>query len=387
VTEPPAPEAALAATDPEPPPSDIAPETTAAAPVEPAPSPFEGLPTGPSSVVVGTFDLLTRASVDIRRGSFYIGLIVLGTVAPVVLLAWGLQVAIAGLSDRDTVAVAQGPIGAWLGGASLLAVVGALVAIVESRSVAVALLGARLEGRPLQVRDAVQRSRMVFWHVVAATLLISGPLTVVQYGLAAWLATVFHGVSEVTTFSAAIIAAILGTPFAYVTAGIVLGDVGAIEATRRSIRLFGVRRRSALVVSLFAFAAQLLTGIGLGSGLDLVLRVFDALGLGPDSGDVGVAITSALIVIIVFAFGTLLFTVTAIAAAPQVLMFLALTHARPGLAKVRAAVTQPQGPVQVGWGAGPPPVRWRFRWLTRPMLLAIVIGAMTAAGGLASLNR
>jgi hypothetical protein len=338
-------------------------------------------------VIVGTFDLLTRASVDIRRGSFYIGLIVLGTVAPVVLLAWGLQVATAGLSERDTMAVAQGPIGAWLGGASLLAVTGALVAIVESRSVAVALLGARLEGRPLQVREGVQRSRMVFWHVVAATLLISGPLTVVQYAVAGWLATVFHGVSEVTTFSAAIVAAILGTPFAYVTVGIVLGDVGAIEATRRSIRLFLVRRRSALVVSLFAFAAQLLTGIGLGSGLDLVLRVFEALGLGPASGDVGVAVTSALIVIIVFAFGTLLFTVTAIAAAPQVLMFLALTHATPGLAKVRAAGMQPQQPAQVGWGAGPPPIRWRFRWLTRPMLLAMAIGAMTAAGGLASLNR
>jgi len=338
-------------------------------------------------VIVGTFDLLTRASVDIRRGSFYIGLIMLGTVAPVVLLAWGLQVATAGLSDRDIVAVAQGPIDAWLAGASLLAVAGALVAIVESRSLAVALLGARLEGRPLQVRDGVQRSRMVFWHVVAATLLISGPLTVIQYTLAAWLATVFHGVSEVPTFSAAIVAAILGTPFAYVTAGIVLGDVGAIEATRRSIRLFAVRRRSALVVSLFAFAAQLLTGIGLGSGLDLVLRVFEALGLGPSSGDFGVAITSALIVIIVFAFGTLLFTVTAIAAAPQVLMFLALTHATPGLAKVRVLGTQPQQPIQVGWGAGPPPIRWRFRWLTRPMLLAIVIGALTAAGGLASLNR
>jgi hypothetical protein len=32
-------------------------------------------------------------------------------------------------------------------------------------------------------------------------------------------------------------------------------------------------------------------------------------------------------------------------------------------------------------------MKWRFRWLTRPMLLAIVIGAMTAAGGLASLSR
>jgi hypothetical protein len=386
MTEPPPPEPALPATDPDPAPPVDVPEP-APAPVAPPPSPFAGLPTGPSSVIVGTFDLLTRASVDIRRGSFYIGLIVLGTVAPLVLLAWGVQVATAGLSDRDTLTVAEGPIGAWLGGASLLAVVGALVAIVESRSVAVALLAARLEGRPLQVRDAVQRSRMAFWHVVAATLLISGPLTVIQYAFAAWLATVFHGVSEVTTFSAAIVAAILGTPFAYVTAGIVLGDVGAIEATRRSIRLFGVRRRSALVVSLFAFAAQLLTGIGLGSGLDLVLRVFEALGLGPASGDVGVAITSALIVIIVFAFGTLLFTVTAIASAPQVLMFLALTHATPGLAKVRVAVMQPQGSIQAGWGTGPPPMKWRFRWLTRPMLLAIVIGAMTAAGGLASLSR
>ena len=368
-------------TEPEPEPP-LEPLPVEPAPVEPPPSPFAGLPTGPSSVVVGTFDLLTRTSADIRRGSFYVGLIVLGTVAPLVLLAWGLGVATAGLTAEEAIDVARGPVDVWLLVAGILAVCGALVAVIESRALAIALLGARLEGRPFRVRDGVTRSRMVFWRVFAALLLINGPLAILQFALSQWLADAFHGQSEITTFTPAIIAAIVGTPFAYVTAGIVLGDVGAIEATRRSIRLFSVRRRSALVVSLFSFAAQLLTSIGFVSGLDIVARVFEVLGLGPTSGDVGVAVTTALVVIIVFAFGTLIFTVAAIAAAPQVLMFLALTHATPGLDRV---TERPIEPVQASWASGPGPDRRRFRWLTRPMLVAMIAGAVTTVGGLASL--
>ncbi|HKG57242.1 MAG TPA: hypothetical protein VKA85_08340, partial [Candidatus Limnocylindrales bacterium] len=60
----------------------------------PPPSPFRGLPTGAGSVLRLTFDLLTRSGPELRRASFYIGLIVVGLVAPVALLAWGFEVAL-----------------------------------------------------------------------------------------------------------------------------------------------------------------------------------------------------------------------------------------------------------------------------------------------------
>ena len=68
-----------------------------------------------------------------------------------------------------------------------------------------------------------------------------------------------------------------------------------------------------------------------------------------------------------FAFGTLIFTVTAITVAPQVVMFLGLTHATIGLDRVR-----PGGPEDPDIRL---PGRPRFRWLTRSMLLGFMLGA------------
>src|SRR4051812_20415640 len=59
---------------------DVAAGPPVGAPVSPLPppSPYLGLPTSAGSVLRQTFDLLTRAGPELRRGSFYIGLIVLG---------------------------------------------------------------------------------------------------------------------------------------------------------------------------------------------------------------------------------------------------------------------------------------------------------------------
>ncbi len=73
-----------------------------------------------------------------------------------------------------------------------------------------------------------------------------------------------------------------------------------------------------------------------------------------------------MIVALVFAVGTLLFTVMAITIAPQVVMFVGLTHATHGLDRVRVGAmddperTRPGGPA--------------FHWITRAMLLAFVLG-------------
>lgn len=344
---------------------DAAPDDSSRAPLR---SPFAGLPTNAGSVVVTAFDLLTKASRDVRSGSFYVGLIVLGMIGPLAILAWGLEIATDGGSLRDIIQAMSGAAGVWLVVAGYLALAGLLVAYIESRAIATALLGARLEGRAIELRDAVQRSRAVFWRVLVGIAIINIPAVIAEDLFRTWLSGVFHGATQVASVTPAIVVAIGSSPFAYVLTGIVLGNVGPVEAARRSVRLFSARRLSAVVVSLFALAAQYLTLFGASAALELVGRVFDSLHLGPDSGDVGVAGITLVIVAVVFASGSLLFTVAAIAAAPQVVMFLALTHATPGLAATDG-----------------PPGR-RFRWLTLPMRVAIMVGVIVTIVGLASLR-
>ncbi|HKG57484.1 MAG TPA: hypothetical protein VKA85_09560, partial [Candidatus Limnocylindrales bacterium] len=307
---------------------------------------------------------------------------------PVALLAWGYEVALPtepAYSDVISTQESTNRAADWTVVASWLAMAGFLVAFVESRAIAMAILGARLAGRRLELRDAVQRSRRVFWRVAGGLLLINIPLGIFQIFVGNWFVDVFHGASEITVLTPSIVAAIVGTPFAYVVAGIVLGDVGVVESARRSVRLFNARRRAALVVSLFALAAQLLTVIGLVVGLDLLVRVFEVAGVGPTSNDITVAATTALIVAGVFASGTLLFTIAALSVAPQVVMFLALTHTTLGLDHIddSVRVTNDTPPVNE-WAPAP---RRAFRWLTRPMLGAMALGAVSTVAGLVTLAR
>ena len=72
------------------------------------------------------------------------------------------------------------------------------------------------------------------------------------------------------------------------------------------------------------------------------------------------------IVIGVFAIGTLVFTVTAISVAPQVVMFVGLTHVTFGLDHVRhGGDTDPDLPR---------PGQRRFRWITRPLIGWMALG-------------
>jgi hypothetical protein len=347
---------------------DAAPPETAAPEPVVGPSPFADLRTTPGSVLVTAFDLLSKSNADIRRGSFYIGLIVLGTIGPIAVLLWGLAIESEGRSLRHVLDVLSGTAGEsfLLGG--WLAFAGLIVAFVESRAIATALLGARLEGRAFDLRSAVERSRAVFWRILAGIAIINVPVVIAQQLIGSWLTGLFHGASQVTSLTPAIVVAIAASPFAYVLSGIVLGNVGPVESARRSVGLFSARRLSAVVVSLFALAAQYLTLFGALAALDLIARVFESLRLGPGSGGIGIAVITLVILAVVFAIGSLLFTVAAIATAPQVVMFLALTHATLGLDAT----------------ASRPP---RFRWLTLQMRGAFALGIVVTVLGLVSLNR
>jgi hypothetical protein len=161
--------------------------------------------------------------------------------------------------------------------------------------------------------------------------------------------------------------------------GIVLGDVEPFEATRRSFRVFRARKLAAALVAIFETIAILLVVVGLSAGLDIALRVFDALGLGSNSGPAGLTLVTIGIVVGVFALGTLIYTALAISLAPQVVMFVGLTHATFGLDHVRSG------------GDRDPALRpargRRFRWLTRSMLAGFGLGGVALAAALAALSR
>jgi hypothetical protein len=89
---------------------------------------------------------------------------------------------------------------------------------------------------------------------------------------------------------------------------------------------------------------------------------------------------TAIIVAAVFALGSLLFTITALAIAPQTVMFAALTHVAPGVDKVRR--TRQEWDPNAYWqmrGA-------EFRWITLPLVGGMVLGAVTLVFGVSSIG-
>ena len=128
-------------------------------------------------------------------------------------------------------------------------------------------------------------------------------------------------------------------PFVYVAVGIVLGDVGSIEAIRRSIRLARARFRLALVLSLFSVVANYLLLFAAGAGLDLAARVLEPFtaefGSLDPSSLTGFVVAAGLILLALFAGWTLVFSVGALTSASQVVAFLGLTGYSGGLDQAR----------------------------------------------------
>ena len=372
--DPPEPAATTAGSTPEPPtPPQSPPATPPASPptTPPATAPPD-IPLVPTArLLSASFDLLGRSGTDMRRASFYAGLIVLGTVGPLALASWALLVIETerGFTDFEVGIGANAEAG--FAGLGLVAFAGLVVAWVESRSLAMTVLGGRMVERPVSTRRALARSRRMFWSAILASVMAAIPVLFVQGLVSEFFAPTFGQAVEASVITSTLVTALIGGPFAYVLAGVVLGDVNPFEALRRSFRVFRARKMAAAIVVVFETVTALLVLFGISAGLDLVVRLFQGLGVGPEAGSVGLAVTTIGVVAVTFAFGTLIFTVNAITVAPQVVMFLGLTHATFGLDRVR------QG------GPDDPdvrrPGRARFRWLTRSMLLGFMLGALGLA--------
>ena len=322
-------------------------------------------------LIGASFELLSRSTEEMRRASFSIGLVILGTVGPFALASWALEVVGIHMTNAQMRATLDDGAEALLVILSSIAVAGLLVAVVESRAMATALLGARMAARPLSVRGALARSRMSFWRVIVGSFIVAIPVAVAQSALSALFSSLVGKQTDLSVVSSTLAAALAGAPLAYVLSGIVLGDVSPFEATRRSFRVFRARKLAAALVAVFETAATLLVVVGLSAGLDIAVRIFGALGLGTGSGPAGLALMTLGIMAGVFALGTLVYTAYAIALAPQIVLFVGLTRAPVGLDHVRPGGDRDPAIARPG--------RRRFRWLTIGMLVAFGGGLLGLA--------
>jgi hypothetical protein len=223
------------------------------------------------------------------------------------------------------------------------------------------VIGGRAEGRPLRLRESIAIARRRFWPVFWGQV-VAGFVGLVGGAVATAIADAIVGpVADIDLGVQLVAGLVVGAPFVYVTAGLVLGEVSLFESIRRSILLFAARKRLALAVSVFGALSEFIVLFGLGLGLDSTARLGGVAGmLDAIPAPVAVLVVAAL----VFAFGTLTFVVAEIAAAPAVFAFAALTHYTHGLEVGRlepARVRRPWDP-----------------WLTRGMAL----GAIVALGSL-----
>lgn len=353
------------------------------APVSPPPPTWTKtyeLPTA-RRVVSSGLQLTVESSRAIRRASIYIGLLALGAFGPTVLLLllWIGRLmsdpATAATMSTDPIAILyeQPELAEKLNAFTGPFIVGFLLLMaisIDASAMAIALLGGQASDQPLRLREAIARARQVFWRLAGAGLIVGFATIVIELVLTIPFIRPFESNTGVT-FIASLVAGLVVTPFVFASAGIVLGDVGAIEALRRSMTLFRARPRIALVVTLFTLVTSAIQTFAISAGADAVVRVGEALHLGFDQGALALVVTAVIILAFIVAFGSLTFTIAAIVAAPQVTGFLGLTYYSSGLDRARSS-----------GAAGAPKVRW----VSRPMVVAMIGLLLLAVLGLPDLS-
>ncbi|MEO5705381.1 MAG: hypothetical protein ABIZ52_07760 [Candidatus Limnocylindrales bacterium] len=330
-------------------------------------------------VVSSGLQLAVESNSAIRRASIYVGLLALGAFGPAVLL---LIIGIARLlNDPATAgAMATDPMLVFLEHPEiaepllviyllLFAGIILLVAIsIDAQAMAISILGGRASDQPIRLWEAVVRARQVFWRLLAAGLLVGVTSAVVT--LVVTLPFIRPGDTNTgVSFIGSMVGALVVTPFAFYSTGIVLGDVGPLEALRRSMALFRARPRIALVVTLFTLVTSAIQTFAISAGADAAVRVGEVMHLSLDQGPLPLFVTTVIVLAFIVAFGSLTFTIAAIVAAPQVAGFLGLTYYSGGLDNARSA-------------SGMRPRQ--FRWVGVPMLVAMIALALGAVLGLPS---
>ena len=373
---------------------------------------------GPVSVLADGLTVAAGSSRLLRGPSIYLGLLTLALAGPGVIsrlwvLSWSGSVDLASQSAIDA---ANGAIG--LSNVLLVLAVAGLVAVsIEGGAIGAMLIAGRVMERPLTLRVALERSRRVFWRLVRAALAVGLIEIVASF---AWRAatnapSTIDGVPNLGIEP--IPGAMVSLPFIYSSVAIVVADDGTWAALRRSMRLARQRLPLAAGLAAFALLSGVLEGLALGSGLDLIVRLTEVLHLDVAVGGASLLLAVAVGLVIVTAAGSLVFTVSALVSAPQIVAWQRLGLStgglpaavpgepmaepldEPDLAVTGAAVTgaavasvppgivvdQVDQPVAPPWeppaevfvpapstAVLAPAAQARFRWVTRPMRLAVV---------------
>ncbi len=350
----------------------------AAPPTPPPPTDAAlAIPLNTAGLVKESLDMLTRSDSGLRGASFYIGFMMLVTVGPLVamfaLVFVGQGEAIFGPApgtgsafDPESTDLAWV---AWLALAAIPGMLGYIAATVEARALATAVIGARAEGRPLRLSESIALARRGFWPVLGVQVLVAITSSFAALLVSVAVLFVLGPVEPISYGLQLLLGLLIGTPVVYVPAAVVLGGTGLTESLRRSFRLVRARRRLAVVVTLFGLISQFVVLFGLSAGLDAVARFVIGTGLTESfPPPLVVPIAAAF----VFAIGTLVFLVEAIAAAPPVYAFIALTHYTFGLEAGR------QAPVKVRHAWDP--------WVTPGLALLAFLALLALLGGVLSLS-
>ena len=356
--------------------ADTEPTAVAPAPAHvPAPS---GPVPGALATVGRGLDLSLSANRELRGASLYIGLLTLAMAGPFVIVVLAFAAAQGGFGWVEDAILGLPPelmpvdpsVWMYLVISGVVALIGLFVVGVESQIMAAAILGGRALDRPMTLREALGRSRQVFWRVVRASILVGLILVVPNLALTFALQSVFGFASEAPTVILTGVGAMLAAPFAYIVTGIVLGDVGARESLRRSALLARARWRLAIAVSAVGAVIGYIELFATGAGVDILARVGSALHLGFDSSAATVALVFVTLAGLL-AIGSLTFTMAALRDAPQVVAFVGMTGYGAGLDRSRDL---PDGP------------RRLERWITIPMAVAIAIGVLAGVAGVMALS-
>lgn len=341
----------------------------APAPESAGPAAGAGTPIpGPRRLLGRSLEVLRRTAPDVRRGALAVGLQFLGFLGPVLVLV---GVAVARLPDPTALfgagppaSAADAELAGLVGLGILVAMAGGTALAIESRAIGLALAGAGAAGRPLHLREALARSRQAFWRLVLLAVAIELPL-----GLAgSFIGEAMAGPGAAGTPLAAglgfLIALVLQVPIAYAAGCIVVADLRFRAALLESLRLVAELPRLVPIVVAVGGAAQILLVLALNGGLEVVALVADLADLGLTGDPLRTFATLAVLLGLSSAVGSLLFSVTCLAVAPQAVV---VALARPSLGLDRAA------------GIGSP---GSVRWLSVPMALGIATAVVVSVVGI-----
>jgi hypothetical protein len=327
---------------------------------------------GTLAIVSRGLDLNVAASAEVRRASLYVGLLWLLSVGPIAAVLWAFSAQRGGFEWVQQLASGSSSMFVLDPGFVLVFLVvmvlgsACLISVsVDAQLLATILIGARATGRQFDLRSALALARLRYWRLVRASLLIGLILVIPRFVINQVLTNGRPAGTEAQSLIATAIDILVSTPFAYVAAGIVLGAVGAREAVRRSWRLARVRWRLALLIGIVNTAVSYIAGFAVGAGGDILARLGVAFGLGSTMGPAQVVVLAAIVAIAIVSIGSLVMTIGALTAGPQIVAFLGLTGYSNGLDALK-------DPEQLITTPGD------TRLISMPMLVALVVNAGVA---------